>query len=148
MWPECRAAERWSAQDCMSVDGVPFIGRYARSRPEWYVATGFGKWGMTNSMVSARLITDLICGRESPYTQLFDPARSLTHASAALANEAGHAAKGLTKGLLKGRRCAHMGCHLEWNAAEGTWDCPCHGSRYTADGILLENPATEDLHIE
>ena len=44
----------------MSVDGVPFIGRYARSRPEWYVATGFGKWGMTNSMVSARLITDLI----------------------------------------------------------------------------------------
>lgn len=147
LWPECRVAYQWSAQDCMSPDGVPYIGQYARSTPDWFVATGFNKWGMTSSMVAAHLITDGICGRENPYAPVFDPGRSLRGSMKSILTEVGHAAVGLPKGLF-GRRCTHMGCRLEWNAAEKTWDCPCHGSRFAPDGTQLDNPAMEDANIE
>jgi nucleotide-binding universal stress UspA family protein/nitrite reductase/ring-hydroxylating ferredoxin subunit len=45
-------------------------------------------------------------------------------------------------------RCAHMGCTVDWNAAEATWDCPCHGSRYTKEGDLLQGPAKSGLDRE
>jgi glycine/D-amino acid oxidase-like deaminating enzyme/nitrite reductase/ring-hydroxylating ferredoxin subunit len=41
--------------------------------------------------------------------------------------------------------CTHLGCHVSFNPAERSWDCPCHGSRFTVDGQLLEGPATADL---
>ena len=41
--------------------------------------------------------------------------------------------------------CRHIGCYVAWNSAEQTWDCPCHGSRYAADGTVLEGPANENL---
>jgi nucleotide-binding universal stress UspA family protein/nitrite reductase/ring-hydroxylating ferredoxin subunit len=45
-------------------------------------------------------------------------------------------------------RCAHMGCTVDWNAVEATWDCPCHGSRYTKEGELLQGPAKAGLDPE
>jgi nucleotide-binding universal stress UspA family protein len=42
-------------------------------------------------------------------------------------------------------RCAHMGCTVDWNGVERTWDCPCHGSRYTKEGELLQGPAKTGL---
>jgi nucleotide-binding universal stress UspA family protein/nitrite reductase/ring-hydroxylating ferredoxin subunit len=45
-------------------------------------------------------------------------------------------------------RCAHMGCTVDWNAVEDTWDCPCHGSRYTKEGDLLQGPAKTGLDHE
>ena len=41
--------------------------------------------------------------------------------------------------------CTHMGCELGWNNAERTWDCPCHGSRFTPEGAIIEGPALNYL---
>ena len=139
-YPQARIAARWATQDCMSLDSVPYIGQYAKSTPDLYVATGFNKWGMTSSMAAATLLTDLVLGRESKYTRVFQPSRSILRPQMA--------ANGLESvvGLLTPTvpRCPHMGCALKYNAAEHSWDCSCHGSRFREDGALIDNPATDD----
>lgn len=138
----------WSAQDCMPHDGIPFIGSYSSLRPYWYVATGFQKWGMTSAMVAAMLISDKICGIGNPYEKIFTPRRLLFRAGIKnLCMDIGESAAGLSKGLFskRQRRCRHMGCRLVWNAEEQSFDCPCHGSRFSSEGALIDNPAQRGL---
>ena len=132
---------RWATQDCMSLDGMPYIGRYSKATPNLYVATGFGKWGMSSAMVSAMILTDLIQGKENPYASLFSPSRSMLHKQ--LLNNCLETTVNL---LLPTRpRCPHLGCALHWNKAEHSWDCSCHGSRFDKNGKVLNNPATGDM---
>jgi glycine/D-amino acid oxidase-like deaminating enzyme/nitrite reductase/ring-hydroxylating ferredoxin subunit len=97
-WPDCREVAHWSAQDCMTLDSVPYIGQYASQAPDWFVATGFRKWGMTSSMVAAMLLSDLIEGKKSPYAEVFSPQRFEPAASAGEFLKLGaKSAKGLWK---------------------------------------------------
>ncbi|MEG7531917.1 MAG: FAD-dependent oxidoreductase, partial [Hungatella sp.] len=148
-WPECKVAAHWSAQDAMTLDGLPYIGQFSSVRPNWYVATGFNKWGMSASMVAAMLLSDRICGKSNPYAAIFSPRRFSLKAS--FSDGTAHLAES-AKGLLLGAsgspaRCSHMGCKLSWNPAESTWECPCHGSRFDHSGHLLNGPAQMDLRF-
>ena len=184
-FPGSREVAHWSAQDCVTADSVPYIGPYAASRPNWYVATGFQKWGMTSSMVAAMLLRDRICGKENPWAEVFDPGRFDEKTLTGLAQESVQAVKGLAKQLFqipaeaakeltpghggvvfwKGKklgvykdesgalwpvdiRCPHLGCQLEWNPDERSWDCPCHGSRFDYRGKLISGPAQENITIQ
>ncbi len=140
-YPKARVRFGWATQDCMTLDGIPYIGQYSMATPDWYVATGFNKWGMTTSMVAADLLTDLVCGRKNELAALFSPSRSMLHVQ--LARNSVQALKGWVSPNT--RRCTHLGCTLKWNPEENTWDCPCHGSRFTPEGHRIDNPATRDL---
>lgn len=142
-YPEARIVCRWAAQDCMSLDGMPYVGRYGRNTPGLYAASGFNKWGMTGAMAAAALLTDLVLGREDRYEALFDPARTVLRPQ--LAVNALEAVVGLLTPTAP--RCPHMGCALKYDPQEHTWDCPCHGSRFTEDGRVLDGPANGDKRM-
>ncbi len=184
LFPGAREAFRWSAQDCVTLDGLPYIGQFSAATPRWYVATGFAKWGMTSAMVSAVLIRDLLTGKDNPYAGLFSPQRFTPAASMdELVKNSVHAARdwgrewftpgradfealplghggivdreGKKVGVYKSPEgdvflidpcCPHMGCQLEWNPEEKSWDCPCHGSRFDVRGGLLTGPAQAGLN--
>ncbi len=137
LYPEAKEAARWAAQDCMTLDGLPYIGRYSKRTPGLYVATGFNKWGMTSSMAAALLLRDLILERENPCAALLSPSRSALHPQ--LAVNGFEAAVNLLSPTVP--RCPHLGCALRWNRAERSWDCPCHGSRFAENGSVLNGPA-------
>ncbi|TBX16761.1 FAD-dependent oxidoreductase [Clostridium perfringens] len=75
LYPKAKEKYYWSAQDCMTIDGIPYIGRYSSETPNIYVATGFNKWGMTSSMVSAMIISDTILEKENDFSEIFSPRR-------------------------------------------------------------------------
>ena len=182
MFGSCRTVAHWSAQDCITASGKPYIGRFCLARPNWMVATGFGKWGMTSSMVASRIITELICDRPCRWRNLYAPSSASFSDLGGIAKELAHATKGLARValsipsesvdalppghggvvFLNGKRagvykeldgkvhavrpvCPHLGCLLEWNDDEKTWDCPCHGSRFDYRGRLIDTPARHDL---
>lgn len=74
-YPGARERYRWSAQDCMTPDLVPYIGEYGEDTPNLLVATGFNKWGMTGSMAAALLLSGRIAGEEQPDGEVFSPRR-------------------------------------------------------------------------
>ena len=140
-YPDSKETAFWAAQDCMSLDGVPYIGPYSGNMPGCFVATGYNKWGMTSSMAAAMLLSDMVTERENPYAKVFSPSRSMIKPQLFL--NGCEAVKNLLTPTTK--RCPHMGCALKWNMTEQTWDCPCHGSRFDKEGNVLDNPATGDL---
>ena len=122
-FPGSKVEARWSAQDCMPHDGIPFIGRYSIFTPHLYVATGFQKWGMTSAMIAAMIVRDKLCGVDNPYAKLFRPQRLNLRASIGnLIVDVGMSVKGLTKGLL--HRPGHTVASLQ----------PGHGGIVTVDG--------------
>lgn len=80
-------------------------------------------------------------GKKNEYSTVFSPSRNMLKPQ--LISNLGHALAGI--GRIGGKRCSHMGCVLQWNKEEQTWECPCHGSRFSADGKVLDNPACDGL---
>lgn len=133
----------WATQDCMSLDSIPYIGKYSKNTPGVYVASGFNKWGMTTSMVAAMILTDMVLGEKNDWEDVFLPQRSILKPQ--LLVNAGEAIVNLLTPTTK--RCSHLGCALKWNNSEHTWDCPCHGSRFEKDGTLIDNPAKKNAKL-
>lgn len=131
----------WSTQDCMSLDQIPYIGQYSKNTPNLFVASGFNKWGMTGAMVSAMILSDLITEKENDFADVFNPSRSVFKPQ--LFVNAAEATKNLL--TISEKRCPHLGCALKWNNAEHSWDCPCHGSRFSENGKVLDNPANGNV---
>ena len=50
--PDSHEVCRWATQDCMTLDGIPYIGQYSKRTPDFYVATGFNKWGIIVAQLS------------------------------------------------------------------------------------------------
>lgn len=142
-FPRAKEVGAWANQDCMSLDGLPYIGAYSPDMPNIYVATGFNAWGMTNAMVAAEIISDRICGRENALIDIFRPDRTMLRKQ--LFSNIGATVSDFAIPTIK--RCPHLGCALRWNPQEHSWDCPCHGSRFTEDGKLLDTPAQKDANI-
>ena len=177
-------AYRWSTQDFVSVDGVPFVGKLAPQTPHVYVATGFGGWGLSNGTAAGSLLADLIVGRENPSREVYRPTRIEPAASARefvdhnakaarhfLKDNLGQPKRSALRDLSSGDAdivegdagpvaayrdedgevhavsavCTHLSCNVQWNDAERTWDCPCHGSRFDYDGSVIDGPAVEPL---
>ena len=174
---------KWSTQDCVSLDKLPYIGDFSKMLPNIYVATGFKKWGMTLSNVAANIITDKILKKENKYEYLFEPSRirplknskafgeQLKESIYSIAlnklklpndtikdieNNSGKIVMydGKKVGVYKDKDgrcylvnpiCTHLKCELQFNQTDKTWDCPCHGSRFTYKGEIINNPAISNL---
>jgi glycine/D-amino acid oxidase-like deaminating enzyme/Rieske Fe-S protein len=176
---------RWSGQILEPVDGLPYIGLNAASR-HVYVSSGYSGNGMTWGIVAARVVSDLVIGRQNPYAELYKATRITPLASVrdfvtenldfpthfirdrlTNADVDGSAITDVPLGsgrilAIDGRKyavfrdeygdihslspvCPHMRCDVEWNEAERSWDCPCHGSRFDATGHVLNGPAVTPL---
>ncbi len=138
-YPQSREHCHWAAQDCMSLDEIPYIGQYSSRTAQLFTATGFNKWGMTGAILSAMLLSDLVQGKRHEYADIFSPSRSIFKPQLFI-----NGFESVTNLLsFTGRRCPHLGCALHWNSAEHSWDCACHGSRFNENGRVLDNPANE-----
>ena len=144
-------SHRWSAHDLMSPDGLPMIGRLAPWAPRILCATGFGKWGLAQGVAAAAMLAAELDGEHDPKLDAYDPMRLNPRGQAfdvakENANVAFHFAADRVR--RKGApRCTHLGCLVRWNTADETWDCPCHGSRFAADGSVLNGPASAPLEL-
>jgi nitrite reductase/ring-hydroxylating ferredoxin subunit len=174
---------RWSSQDNIAVDHLPYIGRYAPWPRKLFVATGFRKWGLAQGVAAAQILTDLIGDRRNDWARIYDPNRlsvsgvkdlvtenanvAFHFAGDRLRHRAARDAADLRPGEgaiaeLDGDRvaayrdeegqlhavsptCTHLGCQVSWNSGDRSWDCPCHGSRFTPDGDVLHPPAVKPL---
>jgi glycine/D-amino acid oxidase-like deaminating enzyme/nitrite reductase/ring-hydroxylating ferredoxin subunit len=183
-WDVDDIVHRWSAQDYVSGDGVPYIGRQLPGS-RILVGTGYGKWGMTNGTAAAGIIADRIEDKDNEWAAAFTASRmaapftSIDTYKENVDAVGGHligdrlktlnppAADTLAPGeggivKLDGDKvaayrhedgsltavspvCRHVGCLVSFNTAERSWDCPCHGSRYTLDGKVIQGPTVHDL---
>lgn len=185
LYPDAKVLYKWNTHDSISLDKIPYIGEFSLLYPNVYVATGFKKWGMTTSNISATIITDKILGRENKYAEIYNSKRFnliknikefgniLKETSSSLIFNKFDMPQAKPKdvepldgkivnyngtkiGLYKDESgkeykviptCTHLGCELSWNNLDKTWDCPCHGSRYTFEGKLIYGPSKKNLKI-
>lgn len=136
----------WSNQDVETVDLLPYVGMLT---DHISIATGFHKWGLSNSLVAGEMICAELCSEFHEATALFAARRRLSaNGWLAALMQTGFVGEQFITGHMKRReapKCRHLGCKTNWNEADRTWDCPCHGSRYKEDGSIIEGPTVYPL---
>ena len=162
-------AWRWTNEDYDTPDRLPFVGQPSKKAPGLYIATGFNGWGISNGTAAGIAIANEICGRSVPWASAWRPARRspmgfnkggdtqsrVASVDAIAAGQGGvikHGRQQLAvwkdtagKAHVLSAACTHLGCIVTWNNAERTWDCPCHGSMFAADGSVIHGPAVKAL---
>ncbi len=156
-------------QDIVSHDDLPLIGSIDKNL---FLSTAYHAWGMTNGVLGASILADQIEGKKNPYEKLYNPKRGnlvlfinsflgiFCYLKAYILsvfkknNLSYITIHGITYAIYKDKKnnlhkvsliCPHMKCPLVFNQEEETWDCPCHGSRFTIDGKLIEGPSKEKI---
>ena len=161
----------WSNIDIMTSDSLPYIGKIDENL---FIGTGYNTWGMTNSVLAGKVISDIITNYPNKYIELFDPNRINLSNVLGTVNNAFKSIEGLVNGMfttsdkieyktlnnkeiaiykdnlgnhLVYTKCPHKGCKLLFNEIEKTWDCPCHASRFDIDGKCISGPANKDITV-
>ena len=183
MYPDAGILYKWSAEDCISLDKIPYIGDFSVTMPNVYVATGFNKWGITSSNIAANILSCKILGKENEYEKLFNSRRvepiknrvevgnMLKEANKSIFMSRFKIPKGELEDIKIGEGkiieidnkkvgvykantgeiykvkpfCTHLGCELYFNNIDETWECPCHGSKFSYDGKSIEVPGNKNL---
>ncbi|MDD7735855.1 MAG: FAD-dependent oxidoreductase [Bacilli bacterium] len=138
LFPDCEIKYSWSNQDLITIDNLPYIGRYDRFHTSWYVATGFNLWGFTWAAISAKIITDMIEGGQR--VDLVDPGRNFIKKQLFL--NLGNVLKNMLSFQIP--RCTHMGVKMKYNRIDKTFECPAHGTRFNQLGEVINGPAKKD----
>ena len=170
--PVQQAVWRWFNEDYDTPDRVPYVGRPDKKAKGLYVATGFNGGGISNGTAGGLLICDQIQERPSPWAKLYDPRRdgpkkyNKGDDSHSLVRSIEDIPRGHGGVIKRGKTVlavwkskngqpraisaswTHAGCIVTWNNAELTWDCPCHGSVFSADGQVIHRPATKPLPVK
>lgn len=131
----------WSGQDCITLDGIPYIGKLNKFNSNYLVATGFNLWGFTWAMASSIILADII--QYNKEYAIVSPQRKIVKEE--LFNNIKTSIKGFIS--LKTPRCKHLGCKLNYNELEHTWECPCHGTRYDEQGKVIDGPAKKNIKL-
>ena len=153
----------WSNIDIMTNDGLPYVGEI---KDKMLIATGYNTWGLASSVLSGKILLDIIDNKDNKYHKLFNPKRVnigqiLGSMSSIYKNMSGFI-QGMKlqenvqssgnklsyNGYTVLKKCPHLGCHLLFNEVEETWDCPCHGSRFDIDGNCLSAPANKSIKLK
>ncbi len=158
----------WSNIDIITNDGLPYIGKI---KDNLFIGTGYNTWGLTNGVLAGKIISDMICGKDSEYINLFNPKRINFSKCLGMISDIYENIKGYVKGFsVKNddviykdedgskimnydgykvfHKCPHLGCGLIFNEVEKTFDCPCHGSRFDKNGKCISGPSNKDISFK
>lgn len=75
IYPKAKCLYKWTAEDCISLDKIPYVGEYSSTMKNLYIATGFNKWGITLSNVAGKIISDKIFNKENRFENIFKSTR-------------------------------------------------------------------------